>query len=123
MGFAYDLLLPDDTPAAELDRFEAAISAFLAAERFGVVREAKGKPTVKEIRPFVADLSLDRGGNCIRLSAHMSPAGTVRPAEILSAVLGLAAEALHRVRIVKSATHLANIAGQIDREIFLQTPS
>ena len=123
VGFTYDLLLPDDTPATEFDRFEAAISAFQAADRFVVVREAKGKTTAKEIRPFVADLSLDRGGRRIRLSAHMSPAGTVRPAEILSSVLGLAAEALHRVRIVKSATRLASIAGQIDREIFLQEPS
>jgi radical SAM family uncharacterized protein/radical SAM-linked protein len=120
VGFAYDLLLPADTPEGELDRIEAAIRAFLAAERFDVAREAKGKPALKEIRAFVSGLSLDRGSRRVQLSAHMSPAGTVRPAEILSSVLGLADEALHEVRIVKRATHFAAIAGQADREIFLQ---
>jgi radical SAM family uncharacterized protein/radical SAM-linked protein len=122
VGFAYALLLPNDTPAGELDRVEAAIHSFLAAERFGVAREVNGKPAVKEVRPFVADLSLDRSGRRLLLSAHLGPAGTVRPAEILSGVLGLTGDAVHQVRIVKTATHLAAIAGQIDREIFLQDP-
>ncbi len=62
VGFVYDLLLPEDTDGAVLDRCAAAIAAFLGAERFTVTRESGGKQVVKEIRPFVAGLTLDRPG-------------------------------------------------------------
>ncbi|MDA8126683.1 MAG: TIGR03960 family B12-binding radical SAM protein [Deltaproteobacteria bacterium] len=123
VGFTYDLVLPEETPAGELDRIEAALGAFLAADHFNVVREANGKPAVKEIRPFVADATLDRAGLRIRLSAHMSPRGTVRPTEILSGVLGLTSEALQEVRILKTAALFAAHAGGTAREIILQDPS
>ncbi len=60
-GFEYDLILPDDFDKAEFERIEDAIRAFREAESFGVTRESKGKPVVKDIRPFVHALSLDRG--------------------------------------------------------------
>ena len=118
VGFAYDLILPNDSADEEMDRFEAKIHAFLEAGSFRVTREANGKPVIKEIRPFVTDLALDRAGRRILLSARFGPEGTVRPAEVLTGVLGLSMEALHRIRIVKSGTLLADFADRADQQIF-----
>jgi radical SAM family uncharacterized protein/radical SAM-linked protein len=105
-GFEYELVLPegpDESNGVELNRIGEAIRGFLAAESFQVSREKDGKTVAKEIRPFVASLSLDRPSLRIRLAAHAGPKGTVRPAEILSDVLGLSGTALRSVRIIKKA--------------------
>ena len=117
-GFEYDLILPDDSDRAELDRIETAIRIFMEADSFCVTRESKGESVVKDIRPFVAALALDRASRRIQLSARFRPEGTIRPAELLSGVLGIAPEALHRIRIVKTGAHLADFAGEGDRKIF-----
>jgi len=52
------------------------------------------------------------------LSARFGPEGTVRPAEMLTGVLGLSPEALHRMRIVKTGTQLADFAGTADQQFF-----
>jgi len=122
VGFTYDLILPSDSTDETMDRFEAKIPAFLAAGSFRVTREANGKPVIKEIRPFVADLALDRTGCRILLSARFGPEGTVRPAEVLTGVFGLSPEALHKIRIVKTGTQLADFAGIADRQIFSGDP-
>ncbi len=120
VGFSYELLMPGDEEDEALDRFEAKIRAFLQAEHFGVPRETKGKSIIKEIRPFVTELALDRKGRRILLSARFGPDGTVRPAEVLTGVLGLSREALHKIRIVKSGTLLAEFADRTDHPIFFQ---
>ena len=89
VGFAYELIFPGDEVDEELDRFEAKIRAFLQTENFGVARDTKGKSVMKDIRSFVTDLALDRAGRRILLSARFGPEGTVRPAEVLTGVLGL----------------------------------
>jgi radical SAM-linked protein len=118
VGFTYNLILPDDTTEATLDRFEAEILAFLQAESFCVRREAKGTPVMKEIRPFVTDLALDRAGRRILLSVRFGPEGTVRATEVLTGVLSLSPDALRRIGIVKTGTELADFAGIADRQIF-----
>jgi len=118
VGFTYNLILPDDTTEATLDRFEAEILAFLQAESFCVRREAKGTPVMKEIRPFVTDLALDRAGRRILLSVRFGPKGTVRATEVLTGVLSLSPDALRRIGIVKTGTQLADFAGIADRQIF-----
>jgi radical SAM family uncharacterized protein/radical SAM-linked protein len=116
-GFVYDLLLPEGIAEADLDRFEADIARFLDAERFPVRREANGKATVKEIRPLVADLTLDRSSRRIILSANFGPEGTVRPTELLTALFGFSPEATRGIRVVKTATRPAGFVGPDDREI------
>jgi radical SAM family uncharacterized protein/radical SAM-linked protein len=118
-GFDYDLILPDDVDREEIERIGDAIQAFREAESFAVTRESKEKSVVKDIRPFVAALTLDRAFRRIRLSAHFGPKGTIRPTELLAGALGIAPETLHRIRIVKTGTLLARFAGENDREIFL----
>jgi len=120
-GFVYDIMLPEGIAEADLDRFEADIPRFLDLESFPVHRKANGKTIIKEIRPLVAELALDRPSRRIILSAHFGPEGTVRPTELLTALFGLSPEATHGVRIVKTATRPADFAGPADREIFMGT--
>ncbi len=118
VGFTYDLIVPDDSTDESMDGFAAKIRAFLEARSFHVNREADGKPVLKEIRPFVTDMGLDRAGRKILLSARFGPEGTVRPTEVLTGPLGLSPETLHRIRIVKTGTRLADYAGIADRQMF-----
>ncbi|MBN2437416.1 MAG: TIGR03960 family B12-binding radical SAM protein [Deltaproteobacteria bacterium] len=120
-GFVYDLILPDGIGEEVLERFEADISRFLGMERFPVHRMANAKTIIKEIRPLVADLAMDRSSRRIILSAHCGPEGTVRPTELLTALFGLSPAAAHGVRIVKTATRPADFAGPDDRKIFMGT--
>jgi radical SAM-linked protein len=120
-GFIYDITLPEGIGEEDLDRFEADIPRFLGLESFPVHRDANGKTIIKEIRPLVADLALDRSSHRIILSAHVGPEGTVRPTELLTALFGLSRTATHGVRIVKTATRPADFAGPADREILLGT--
>lgn len=118
VGFCYDLILPDDSDDEPLDRFEAKIRAFLDVESFHVTRETDGKPVMKDIRPFVTGLALDRTGRRVLLAARFGPAGTVRPTEVLTGIMGLSPEALLRMRIVKTGTQIADFAGMADRQFF-----
>jgi len=118
VGFIYDLILPNDSVDEEMDRFEARIRTFLEAGSFHVTRETDGKPVIKDIRPFVTGLALDRAGRRMLLSARFGPEGTVRPSEVLTGVIGLSPEALLRMRIVKTGARLADFAGMADRQIF-----
>jgi radical SAM-linked protein len=120
-GFHYDIIFPEEIGQADIDRFEADIRRFLDAEHFGVPREANGKKVVKEIRPLVANLVLDRAARRIRLAAHFGPEGTVRPAELLTFLFGFSPEATRGIRIIKAATCPADFAGPVDREIFSET--
>jgi radical SAM-linked protein len=120
-GFVYDIILPEGIGEEDLDRFEADIPRFLGLESFPVHREVNGKTIIKEIRPLVADLSLDRPSRRIILSVHFGPEGTVRPTELLTALFGLSPTATHGVRIVKTVTLPADFVGPVDREIFMGT--
>ncbi len=119
-GFHYDIIFPEGIGQADLDRFETDIRCFIDAEHFCVPRETNGKKVVKEIRPLVAELVLDRAAHRIRLAANFGPEGTVRPAELLTSLFGLSPEAAHGIRIIKTATRPADFAGAADREIFFQ---
>ena len=117
-GFCYDLFFPEGIGETELDRFETDIRLFLEAGHFTVSREADGKKIVREVRPLVEDLALDRGARRIRLAVRLGPEGTVRPVEILTSLFGLSPEEIHHIRIVKTATRLADFAAPTDRQVF-----
>ena len=120
-GFVYDIILPEEIGEEDLDRFETDIRRFLNSSSFPVHREANGKTIIKELRPLVADLALDRPSRRIILSAHFGPEGTVRPVELLTALFGLSPAATRGFRIVKTATRPADFASKADREIFSGT--
>jgi radical SAM family uncharacterized protein/radical SAM-linked protein len=117
-GFDYDLLLPEDFADAALAAIDTAIRDFLAADSFTVDRSREGKPAVRDIRPLVTDLTLEREGRRIRLRARCGAAGTIRPAEFLTAALGLSAAAVRDVRIIKIGVHLPAEANPEERRFF-----
>ena len=120
-GFVYDIILPEGISEENLDRIESGILHFLEAEHFNVNREANGKTVIKEIRPLVTDLALDRSARRICLAARFGPEGTVRPADLLTSLFGFSPAAARGVRIVKTATQPADFVGPADREIFSGT--
>ncbi len=122
-GFEYHLILPAELTGDELDRIEAGIDAFREAESYAVTREVKGQPVAKDVRPFVLTLGLDRASRRIDLIARTGPEGTIRPAELITGVLGLDQESLLRIGILKTGTRLADFAGEADREIFFPEAS
>ncbi|MBM4388938.1 MAG: DUF2344 domain-containing protein, partial [Deltaproteobacteria bacterium] len=118
VGFSYDLILPEDERDLQTDRIDDRIREFLAADRYPVTRQTDGNPVIKDIRPFVTGLALDRTGHRILLSVRFGPGGTVRPAEVLTAVAGIAPEHCHRIGVVKTGTQIADFAGAADRNLF-----
>ncbi|MEW6335291.1 MAG: TIGR03960 family B12-binding radical SAM protein [Thermodesulfobacteriota bacterium] len=118
VGFSYDLILPEDERALQTDQIEGRIREFLAADRCLATRQTDGKPVIKDIRPFVTGLALDRTGHQILLSVRFGPGGTVRPAEVLTAVAGIAPELCHRIGVLKTGTQIAEFAGVADRNLF-----
>jgi radical SAM family uncharacterized protein/radical SAM-linked protein len=103
-GFHYHLCLPetvgtdrDDEIAAKLDRFRASAS-------FTITRNTKEKTVLKDVRPLVMDLRLDQKQRRIDLRVFCEPAGTVRPADILSKVCDFDEETVQRVRVLKRET-------------------
>ncbi|MHB8091653.1 MAG: TIGR03960 family B12-binding radical SAM protein [Syntrophales bacterium] len=125
-GFNYTIVLPDKMEEGNLGRIEEAMQRFLAEQHFLVNRgndpkagASSPKENIKDIRPFVAAMTLDGAAGVIHLSANAGAVGTIRPAELLTSLFGFTDEESHRFRIVKTAVRAAAFAGADDRKIFL----
>ena len=105
-GFTYTITLPADD-SLDLTGMQEKIHAFLQSKTVIITRETGEKKVAKDIRPFVSRLVLDAEKRALILTALISPAGTVRPLEILTHVLGIGPEAALQARIVKTETHWA----------------
>ncbi len=103
-GFDFEIVLPGDVTDAGLSRLHDRITELLGATRFEVVREGGGKTSVRDVRPLVKHLALNRAEKRIDMTVRFSPSGTVRPADILSQVLGVVPADLPRYRIRKTRT-------------------
>jgi radical SAM family uncharacterized protein/radical SAM-linked protein len=106
-GFEYRISLAGIAAADSLPAIEEAIGRFLQSQVFNIKREAKGKTVVRNIRPFVASLQLDREACEINLTASFGPEGTVRPQDILTGVCGIGGEKARTARILKTGTLFA----------------
>jgi radical SAM-linked protein len=105
-GFTYTITLPADD-SLDLTGLQEKMDAFLQSKTVIIIRETGEKRVAKDIRPFVSRLVLDAEKRALILTALISPAGTVRPLEILTYVLGIGPEAALQARIVKTETHWA----------------
>ncbi len=103
-GFSFRISLPRETAPVEWDRLAGCAGAFLAAESFPVTREAKGKVTTRDVRPLVTRLSVDPAVSAVEADVTMSPAGSVRPLEILTQVLGIPKADAVRLPVLKTGT-------------------
>jgi len=106
-GFRYRIAPAGIADAESLPAIERGIERFLRAESFAIKRESKGKTVVRDIRPFVTELRLDREACEIVLSTGFGPQGTVRPQDILTGVCGIGAEQARTARILKTGTLFA----------------
>ena len=103
-GFDFRISLPAGLTDDDSRRLEKNIAEFLAGDSFRIVKDGGGKISVRDIRPLVERLSLDREKKEIDLTVRFTPAGTVRPADILSRVLEMGPDDLPRCRIRKTGT-------------------
>jgi radical SAM family uncharacterized protein/radical SAM-linked protein len=103
-GFTYTITL-SAVENLDLTGLQEKMAAFLQSKTVIITRETGEKKVAKDIRPFVFRLVLDVEKRTLILTALISPAGTVRPIEILTHVLGIGPEAALQARIVKTETH------------------
>jgi radical SAM family uncharacterized protein/radical SAM-linked protein len=103
-GFHYQIFLAGIIGKDGLPAVDQEIRRFLQTETFHIKRELKGKPIIKNIRPFVTSLQLDQNTRQIGLSVSFGPEGTVRPMDILTRVCGIDEETARSARILKTGT-------------------
>ena len=106
-GFTYLITLKPDS-GIDLSGLKKKIDAFLQSGAVIITRETGEKRVAKDIRPFVSNLLFDAEKRALLLRALISPAGTVRPLEILTHVLGMSQDAALQSRTVKTETHWIN---------------
>jgi radical SAM family uncharacterized protein/radical SAM-linked protein len=104
-GFRYRVALP---PGDCAEALEGRIAGFLALSSFIVEREGKEKTTRNDVRPYVEAISLDRQAGVLEMTLRFADGRTVRPAEILTQVLGLDEGLVRSLCIVKSETILTS---------------
>ena len=103
-GFRYRVALPSGDCTEGL---EGRIVGFLALSSFIVEREGKDKTTRNDVRPYVEGIFLDRKTGVLEMTLRNADGRTVRPAEILTHVLGLDQGLVRSLCIVKTETMVA----------------
>ncbi|MDI9571500.1 MAG: TIGR03960 family B12-binding radical SAM protein [Pseudomonadota bacterium] len=103
-GFQYTADAPPQLEAAALDALEERITAFLAATALPIVRNVKDRAIIRDIRPLVTDLIMDRAGRRIIMEVRFTAEGAVRPEEILVHALGLDPSLPATMNLTKRAT-------------------
>jgi radical SAM family uncharacterized protein/radical SAM-linked protein len=104
-AFRYRVTLPAGVFPEDM---EERIAAFLAKASFIVERKGKEKTTRTDVQPYVEGISFDRETGVLEMTLRFSEGRTVRPAEILTHVLGLDEGLVRSLCIVKTETILTN---------------
>ena len=107
LGFSYDLILPEDMDAAQLEAMGNRIEEFLDSGTYEISRIAKGKSVTRDIRPFVQSLKLDIAGKKVTAVLLHAQTGSVRPVDIILHILGFGADETYRVNVIKTRTLLS----------------
>jgi len=104
-GFVYEIALPEQmVPRAEWPQIKQKGTEFLASSSFQMVRDTKNKTVIRDIRPFVKYLELSTESGTLRFCLLLGKEGSVKPAEILTEVLGLDKDIVTLMRIRKEKT-------------------
>jgi radical SAM-linked protein len=106
-GFEYEVALPPGFTDDDLSGFEEKIGDFLREERFAIEKEKEGKTIIKDIRPLVKGITCDRENRRLHISLSMKNGASVKPADILTRVLGMDTDTSRMLRIRKTDTHFA----------------
>ena len=105
-GFVYELHLPADITPENAASMKQRLKDFLAAPSFNIQRLSKNKNITKDIRPFVQSIIFDRADEPIIMNLLFAQNGSVRPADIITHVLGFSAEQSDKIKVVKTKTVL-----------------
>lgn len=103
-GFEYELHLPAVLDSSRLTEIEENIENFLAASVFNIPKVSKGKTSIKDIRPFVQNLTLNKAGGKIIFTVPHLQEGSARPTDVVSHILKSDADESGRIRVVKVKT-------------------
>jgi len=104
--FEYELHLPADLESSRLKMMEENINSFLAASAFNIQKTSKGKTVIKDIRPFVQRLSIDRDNQIIKFIVSHVQEGSARPVDIITHILKSDAEEVRQIKVAKTKTFL-----------------
>ncbi len=105
-AFEYELHLPADLESSRLKMMEENINSFLAASAFNIQKTSKGKTVIKDIRPFVQSLSIDRDNQIIKFIVSHVQEGSARPVDIITHILKSDAEEVRQIKVAKTKTFL-----------------
>jgi radical SAM-linked protein len=106
-GFEYEVSLPPEFTDDDLSGFERNRGQFLRKETFAITKEKEGKTIIRDIRPLVKAITLDRENRRLHISLSIINGASVKPADILTRVLGMDADAAEMMRVLKTDTHFA----------------
>ncbi len=108
-GFAYEITLPEGIrEQIDWPRTGRNAAEFLAASSFSLVRESKDRTVIREIRPLVSELELSPEAGTLRFRLAFGKEGSVKPAEILTEVLGFDRDLVPLLGIRKVETLFAS---------------
>lgn len=106
-GFQYVLAGPKSVFKSQAAQMRDKASQILQSEEFNIEKTGKGGTILKNIRPFVEGLSVNEEKGTIELSVLLDQSGgSVRAADVLTAVLDIDDETAKMFRILKTKTCL-----------------
>jgi radical SAM family uncharacterized protein/radical SAM-linked protein len=105
-GFEYELHLPDTIDSSRLTAIAGNIDNFLSASVFEIPKVSKGKTSIKDIRPFVKKLTLDKAGEKIIFTVPHLQEGSARPLDIITHILKSDAGESRRIRVIRTKSIL-----------------
>ncbi len=103
-GFQYRALLPATLDEEQLLHLEEHMATFLKAQQFPITKTIKERTVIRDIRPLVSSLTIDRSCREITMDVRFSNEGAVRPEDILLHALLLDVAATLETRLTKRAT-------------------
>jgi len=108
LGFRYAVQLDEETEVADLDD---RVARFLQSEEFRIHKHAKGGDRSVDARPYVSQLQRT-GERTLLVTLLFGPRGTIKPGELVTALLGRPRTDAVRLRVHKLETFFRPEAGE-----------
>ncbi|MDD5711878.1 MAG: TIGR03936 family radical SAM-associated protein, partial [Smithellaceae bacterium] len=112
----YLIELPGDLTEKSLDLLEEKMLDFLKRREFVITKERKGKTVIRDIRPSVLELSLNREAKALSLGVSVSGGGSLRATDLMEHVLGWDEKAASLLRIIKTDTFFGGLPASAARK-------
>ncbi|MCX7816887.1 MAG: TIGR03960 family B12-binding radical SAM protein [Syntrophales bacterium] len=109
-GFQYSCWLPKGIPAEQWEDMERRVSEFMGAQIFEIIHGYTDKcesKKMRNIRPLVESLLIDREREVVYMRLALTPEGGVRPIDVLIQVLNIPLNLAKMTKIIKEETFLS----------------